>query len=26
VWTAEDGGTPGSRALDIALLLQPRLS
>ncbi len=26
VWTAEDGGTPGSRALDVARLLQPRVS
>lgn len=26
VWTAQDGGTPGSRALDVAHLLEPRLS
>lgn len=25
VWTAEDGGTPSSRALDVARLLEPRL-
>ena len=26
VWTAQGGGTPGSRALDVATLLRPRLS
>lgn len=26
VWTAQDGGTPGSRALDVALRLLPELS
>ncbi len=25
VWTVQDGGTPGSRALDVALQLLPRL-
>jgi streptomycin 6-kinase len=26
VWTAQGGGTPGSRALDVATMLYPRLS